>query len=175
MDQHHDPTDRGQAPTGSALTLSSSQPLPDWWTVLTAEMDRLMKLLPPEGHTAEMIGARSKAAGKYLAERYRNRPEVTQALRQVIDRGLSQWTKFPPPSELVERIDSWLGFESREAESEARQARMKATRLRLEAERLREAERVRRRLQTDPEFRALVERARTVGIMPALRQMSPAP
>lgn len=167
----HDPSDRGQARTGSAVTLSSEAQLPAWWPKLTVEMDRLMKLLPPEGHTAAMIGQRSKAAGIFLAERYRNRPEVVEALQQIITRGLAEWTRFPPPSDIVQRLDSWLGFESRQAEVSAMQERMKATRERQERERLREIARINRKLETDPDFAALVAKARREGLTAHLRRL----
>lgn len=139
----HDQTDRGQAPRPSAVALSSAPPLPDWWVLLAAEMDRLMRLLPPPGHTAEMIGQRSEAAGKYLAERYRNRPELVEGLRQVVTQGLATWTEFPPPSEIVRRIDQWLMHQAGRADLEAaahrRDAMAEATR-RLHAEQMAKVE-----------------------------------
>lgn len=165
-----DPTDRGQARTRSALTLNSSELLPDWWTLLAAEMDRLMRLLPPEGHTAEMIGARSKAAGKYFAERYRNRPEVVGILRDVVTQVVGDSDKFPPPAELVKRIDARMMWDSGAAERETMAQCIALTMKKQAAEREAKNAELRRRYETDPEYRARHE-----AYMARLRTAKPAP
>lgn len=152
-----DPTDRGQAQTRSALTLNSSEPLPDWWTLLAAEMDRLMRLLPPEGHTAEMIGARSKAAGKFFAERYRNRPEVVGILRDVVTQVVGDSDKFPPPAELVRRMESRMFVANPDRDF---RERMRLTKERLDRETREIHARLDAQIKTDMEFRRRVDLAK---------------
>lgn len=149
-----DPTDRGQAQRRSDVTLSSSQPLPDWWTLLTAEIERLGRLLPPKGHTAEQMAARAKAGGKYLAERYRNRPDVVAILSSVITSGLTEWTEFPAPAELVAKIDARLIWDSGAAERAEMAERIRLTKLRDERELEAKSLELKRKWETDAPFRA---------------------
>jgi hypothetical protein len=176
-----DATDRGLPPKPSALTRSSEQPLPDWWTLLTAQLARLEKLLPAKGQTAEMIAARMKTGGQFLARRYASRTaaEVVGALEAVVDSmgADKQYSEFPPSGVIVDRIDRWLmPAAGQQQRSELHQRRL-LTEERDRQERARRDAEIRRQYTTDPQYRALVDQARDrkapLVLASALRRMAP--
>ena len=57
-----------------------------------------------------VVGNRMMAGAQYLACRYAKLPQdrVVMALATVVTEGLATWATFPPPSELVARMDRKL-------------------------------------------------------------------